>query len=160
MTITSRLTTRSMENVSVELYLGEGASGASCTASHNSSWTFNPKNLVHLSIRLSLACYSRHCTDTTMGDEEPSSIFQLYATRDVHIDVNVFPSFLKSSNFWLFVVFSAKYPRPSRAFNIRFDILQHTFSALKIDQLRLTGETYKPYKGMRGKSDGDIEWRW
>lgn len=99
LTITSRLTTRSMENVSVELYLGEGASGASCTASHNSSWTFNPKNLVHLSIRLSLACYSRHCTDTTMGDEEPSSIFQLYATRDVHIDVNVFPSFLESLTF-------------------------------------------------------------
>ena len=43
---------------------------------------------------------------------------------------------------------------------VRFDIMQHSFSALKIDQLKLTGEIYKPYKGMRPRSFGDIEWRW
>lgn len=43
---------------------------------------------------------------------------------------------------------------------MRFELPQHNFSALKIEQLKLTGEIYKPYKGMRGKSVGDIEWRW
>ncbi|KAL7282033.1 hypothetical protein ACG7TL_003500 [Trametes sanguinea] len=51
-------------------------------------------------------------------------------------------------------------PRPSRAFRVRFEIPQHNYSALKIEQLKLTGENYKPYKGMRGNSLGDIEWRW
>ena len=46
LTLSSRLTTRTMENVYVELYLGEGATGASCIVSHNASWTFNPKTLV------------------------------------------------------------------------------------------------------------------
>ena len=44
--LSSRLTTRTMENVFVELYLGEGATGASCLASHNASWSFNPRTLV------------------------------------------------------------------------------------------------------------------
>lgn len=42
-TLSSRLTTRTMENVLVELYLGEATSGASCIASHNASWTYSPK---------------------------------------------------------------------------------------------------------------------
>ena len=55
---------------------------------------------------------------------------------------------------------SNKVPRPSRAFRVKFEVLQHTFSALKVDQLKLTGEMYKPYKGVRGRSMGDVEWRW
>jgi len=54
---------------------------------------------------------------------------------------------------------SAK-PRPSHALQIRFEIQSYTFSALKVDQLRVTGETYKPYKGVRGRSTGNVEWRW
>lgn len=53
-----------------------------------------------------------------------------------------------------------KHPRPSRAFRIRLEILQHNFSAIRIEQLKLTGEAYKPYKGMRGTSLGNVEWRW
>ena len=51
-------------------------------------------------------------------------------------------------------------PRPSRAIHLTFEIGSHTFSALKIDQLRVSGETYKPFKGVRGRSTADIEWRW
>jgi len=67
-----------------------------------------------------------------------------------------------SSNFHLHGSFtsSAKTARPAHAFRIRFEIHQHSFSALKVDQLRLTGEGYKPYKGVRGHSVGDVEWRW
>jgi AP-3 complex subunit mu len=32
-------------------------------------------------------------------------------------------------------------------------------SALKVDQLKLSGETYKPYKGVRGRALGRVEWR-
>ena len=56
LSFTSRLTTRTMESVVIELYLGEGASGASCTASQNASWSFEPRSLVgHLSRKLRLA---------------------------------------------------------------------------------------------------------
>ncbi|KZT12616.1 clathrin adaptor mu subunit [Laetiporus sulphureus 93-53] len=123
LTLGSRLTTRALDNVMVELFLGEGASGANCVASHNASWSFDPKSL---NLRWELQ------------NVPASSSYTLRGT---------FSS-------------SAKIPRPSRAFRIHFDITQHSFSALKIEQLKLTGEMYKPYKGMRGKSAGDIEWRW
>lgn len=32
-------------------------------------------------------------------------------------------------------------------------------SALKIDRLKLSGETYKPYRCMRGRKLGRVEWR-
>ncbi|KAN0140284.1 hypothetical protein V8E53_002180 [Lactarius tabidus] len=35
----------------------------------------------------------------------------------------------------------------------------HAACALKIDQLKLSAETYKPYKGMRGWALGRVEWR-
>jgi len=55
---------------------------------------------------------------------------------------------------------TAKTARPAHAIRIRFEINKFSFSSLKIDQLRLTGEGYKPYKGVRAKSVGDVEWRW
>jgi len=51
-------------------------------------------------------------------------------------------------------------PRPSHALQVRFEIHSHTFSSLKVEQLKLTGEGYKPYKGVRGHSIGNVEWRW
>ena len=51
-------------------------------------------------------------------------------------------------------------PRPSHALQVRFVIQSHTFSSLKVEQLKLTGEGYKPYKGVRGRSIGSVEWRW
>ncbi|OCH94324.1 clathrin adaptor mu subunit [Obba rivulosa] len=121
--LTSRLTTRPLENVSVELFLGDGAAGANCVASHNASWNFDPKTL---NLRWEIKSLP------------PSSTFSLRG------------SFTSNT----------KNPRPARAFRILFEIIQHSFSALKIEQLKLTGEQYKPYKGMRGRSTGDVEWRW
>jgi hypothetical protein len=34
-----------------------------------------------------------------------------------------------------------------------------SFSGLKVDQLKLSGETYKPYKGLRGRAPGRVEWK-
>ncbi|KAI0721967.1 clathrin adaptor mu subunit [Cerioporus squamosus] len=123
LTLSSRLTTRTMENVYVELYLGEGATGANCLASHNASWTFNPR------------------TQTLVWELKTVVPTANYTFRG---------SFTST----------AENPRPSRALRIRFEIPQHNFSAMKIEQLKLTGEVYKPYKGMRGTSFGNVEWRW
>ena len=37
----------------------------------------------------------------------------------------------------------------SPAVNVGFTIQNHSFSDLKVDQLRVTGEMYKPFKGVR-----------
>ena len=85
-----------------------------------------------------------------------SSTFHLrgsFTSRSVAVLFRII-SIISSSSY------SAKNPRPARAFRIRFEIHQHSFSALKVDQLKLTGEGYKPYKGVRGRCIGDVEWRW
>ncbi|QRV76648.1 Adaptor complexes medium subunit family [Ceratobasidium sp. AG-Ba] len=51
-------------------------------------------------------------------------------------------------------------PRPSRSIMVTFEIVQHSLSMIKIDQLRVTGEPYKPYKGVRSSVEGKIEYRW
>lgn len=44
--LSSKLTTRSMDRITVELYLGEGATGANCTVTSGGKWLFDPKSLV------------------------------------------------------------------------------------------------------------------
>ena len=52
------------------------------------------------------------------------------------------------------------HPRPARAAQISFALPMGTLlSALKVDQLKLSGETYQVYKGMRGRALGRVEWR-
>ncbi|KAI0092541.1 clathrin adaptor mu subunit [Irpex rosettiformis] len=123
LTLNSRLTTKVVEKVTLEWYLGDGATGASCIASNSTSWTFDPRTQA---LRWELKSIS------------PSSSYNLKG------------SFTTTS----------KNPRPSKAFRITFEIPQHSFSSLKVEQLKLTGEVYKPYKGVRVKSTGDLEWRW
>jgi AP-3 complex subunit mu len=100
-----------------------------------------------------------------MGDSEHAVFVQFSSSRVVHIKVsNHYCLFLASPSLPTHLISltdnSAKIARPAHAFRIRFEIHQHSFSALKVDQLRLTGEGYKPYKGVRGRSVGDVEWRW
>lgn len=46
LTLTSRLSAQSIEQITVELFLGEGATGGNCTVSSGASWGFDPKTLV------------------------------------------------------------------------------------------------------------------
>ena len=142
LTLSSRLTTRTMESVIVELYLGEGASSASCTASHGASWSYNPR------------------TQTLVWELKqvvPSASYNIRGTFSstyaAIVSLDAWPTHMSSPH-------RVEHPRPSRAFRVRFEIPQYNFSAIKIEQLKLTGEVYKPYKGMRGSSLGNIEWRW
>lgn len=57
-------------------------------------------------------------------------------------------------------VVRVKVPRPAHAFQIFFELPTHSFSSFKVDQVRLSGENYKLYKGLRTQSCGSIEWRW
>jgi len=136
LTLTSRLASRTMENLSAELYLGEEATGASCMTSSGQWGGGGAKSL-------------------------PSDVSWRFDSKKkvLRWEIQNMPS---SSTFHLRGSFtsSAKNPRPARALRIRFEIHQHSFSALKVDQLKLTGEGYKPYKGVRGRCIGDVEWRW
>ena len=52
------------------------------------------------------------------------------------------------------------HPCPARAAQVSFVLLPGVLlSALKVDQLKLSGETYKPYKGVRAWAFGRVEWR-
>ncbi|KAF8609266.1 clathrin adaptor mu subunit [Ceratobasidium sp. AG-I] len=55
---------------------------------------------------------------------------------------------------------SEQAPKPSRSLLVNFEIPQNSLSMIKIDQLRVTGESYKPYKGVRSSVEGKIEYRW
>ncbi|GJJ07396.1 hypothetical protein Clacol_001598 [Clathrus columnatus] len=121
-TLISRLSGKTM-SVRVELYLGNGSTGANCTCSAGSNWGYDPSKMVLY---------------WDMGTINPLSTNTLRGT---------FTS-------------SAEQPRISPAIQAQFEIDQHTYSSLKIDQLKLSGESYKPYKGVRSRSRGMVEFRW
>ncbi|KAF7301598.1 MHD domain-containing protein [Mycena indigotica] len=138
--LTSRMPSHTLDNVVVEMFLGDGATGVKGSTSRGDggnaglrgsdgsnsvtgSWTFDSrKTAVRWEISQAL----------------PSSVWLLRGSYSCLNGV----------------------PRPAHALQIRFDIASYTFSALKVDQLKVTGENYKPYKGVRGRSSGSIEWRW
>ncbi|KAF5357655.1 hypothetical protein D9758_007443 [Tetrapyrgos nigripes] len=141
-TLSSRLSTHALENVEVELCLGQGAGGIKCALSRGlggggfinasgrsaegtagASWSYDSETTV-LQWRIAIV--------------PPSSSWSLRGSFTT----------------------SARVPRPAHAIVVRFEISSHTFSALKVDQLKVTQEQYKPYKGVRGRSSGVVEWRW
>ncbi|KAF8631235.1 hypothetical protein AX15_002564 [Amanita polypyramis BW_CC] len=141
-TLTSRLTTRAMENLTAELHLGKGAEGIKCITGRGSGGfgrgLSNLESGANVSIGASWAFDSgKRVLRWEIPNVPPASSWTL---KGSYTTITV--------------------PRPSRAIHLKFEIASHTFSALKIDQLRVSGENYKPYKGVRGRSTGDIEWRW
>ncbi|TRM68515.1 Mu homology domain-containing protein [Schizophyllum amplum] len=136
--LTSRLTTRDIENFVGEIDLGQSATAVKCTcssgrstvgsslagASHGASWMFDSRN---------------HTLRWTIPRVAPAATYTIEGS---------------------FGSGTMQAPRPAHAVRTTFAIPTQTFSMLKVDQLKLTGEMYKPYKGVRGKSDCDIEWRW
>ncbi|OJA07680.1 hypothetical protein AZE42_01874 [Rhizopogon vesiculosus] len=136
-TFTLTLTSRSMkvmENVELELYLGEDAISAQCTLSSAGSGV------------------------GSVGSADGSWTFD---SRKKMLRWEILN--MRSSGSWILRgswTSKIKAPRPAHAFQIRFEIPSFSFSSLKVDQLRLSGETYKMYKGVRMRSKGSLEWRW
>ncbi|KAI0260936.1 Mu homology domain-containing protein [Gloeopeniophorella convolvens] len=59
-----------------------------------------------------------------------------------------------------FVHAGAGRARPARAVQVAFTLPPGALhSSLKVDGLKMAGETYKPYKGVRGRAEGRVEWR-
>lgn len=85
-TLVSRQTTKTMENVTVELHLGEGASSASCIASHGASWSFNPRTLVRSWLCRTVP--SDCVTDIDLGAQSCCPINVLQPSRVVQFDVS------------------------------------------------------------------------
>ncbi|KAF9016571.1 clathrin adaptor, mu subunit [Hymenopellis radicata] len=50
-------------------------------------------------------------------------------------------------------------PSPARVVLVRFSVSSHTFSSLRVSKFTIS-EEYTPFKGVRGRSEGQIEWRW
>jgi AP-3 complex subunit mu len=113
-----------LDDVAVELYLGAGASGATCSAvTGGGEWTYVP---AHRKLRWSLPPTASGRNATLRGT---------FTSTDAH-------------------------PRPARAAQVSFALPAGAMlSALKVDQLKLSGETYKPYKGVRARALGRVEWR-
>ncbi|KAH9482902.1 AP-3 complex subunit mu-1 [Psilocybe cubensis] len=141
-TLTSRLNGRSLENLVIELNLGEGASGIKCVAGRGTG---------------GLGRGGIGAMDVVGGSSGASWAFDSRKKVLKWEIINVPPS----SSWNLRGSFSTPIvPRPSHALQVKFEIQSYTFSSLKVEQLKIIGETYKPYKGVRGRSIGDVEWRW
>uniref|UniRef100_A0A8H7Y1W4 MHD domain-containing protein n=1 Tax=Psilocybe cubensis TaxID=181762 RepID=A0A8H7Y1W4_PSICU len=143
-TLTSRLNGRSLENLVIELNLGEGASGIKCVAGRGTG---------------GLGRGGIGAMDVVGGSSGASWAFDSRKKVLKWEIINVPPS----SSWNLRGSFSTPpsiVPRPSHALQVKFEIQSYTFSSLKVEQLKIIGETYKPYKGVRGRSIGDVEWRW
>jgi AP-3 complex subunit mu len=133
LTLTSRLI-KVMENLELNFYLGEDATSAQCTLSSAGS------------------------SVGSVGSADGSWSFNS-RTKTLRWEILN----MRSSGSWILRgswTSNIKAPRPAHAFQIRFEIPSYSFSSLKVDQLRLSTETYKMYKGVRMRSKGSIEWRW
>lgn len=125
-----------LEDVAVELYLGSGATGVTSTgATGGGEWTYLP---ARRTLRWSLTSSASTTSGTARTVSAPGRTATLrgtFASSDAH-------------------------PRPARAAQISFALPAGALlSAMKVDQVKLSGEAYKVYKGMRGRALGRVEWR-
>ncbi|KAF8914140.1 clathrin adaptor mu subunit [Gymnopilus junonius] len=135
---------RPLENVVIELHLGDGASGIKCIAARGTG------GLGHGGVG---------SMDMGMGGNTGASWAFDSRRKVLKWEISNVPP---SSSWNIRGSFSTPTiaPRPSHALQVRFEIQSYTFSSLKVEQLKITGETYKLYKGVRGRALGNVEWRW
>ncbi|KAJ7590738.1 Mu homology domain-containing protein [Mycena floridula] len=132
----SRLNTHTFDNLVGEIYLGQGAGAIKCTSSRGHGGFGN---------------------STTEGKTSSSS--WVFDSRRMVLKWEI--PHVPPSSTWLLRGSFTSSSRPSRAINIRFEIASHTYSSMKVEQLKVSsaGEAYKPFKGVRGRSTCDVEWR-
>ncbi|KAH8986338.1 clathrin adaptor mu subunit [Lactarius akahatsu] len=126
-----------LEDVAVELYLGSGATGATCTCR---KWW----QRVDVRARAAHAALVPRALRLRNPRCHPFRLRAGYGARRCGARSRA--------------GMRTRAPRARRRYRSR--CLQGALlSALKIDQLKLSGETYKPYKGVRGRALGRVEWR-
>ncbi|KAG1850469.1 clathrin adaptor mu subunit [Suillus tomentosus] len=133
LTLTSRLI-KVMEDLELKFYLGEDATSAQCTLSNAGS---------------------------SVGSVESADGSWSFNSRTKTLQWEILK--MQSLGSWILRgsrTSKIKAPRPAHAFQICFKIPSYSFSSLKVNQLRLSSETYKMCKGVRMRRKGSIEWRW
>ncbi|KAJ7762805.1 Mu homology domain-containing protein [Mycena maculata] len=142
--LTSRMPSHALESLVAEMYLGEGAGGVKCVANRG----------------VGGGNVGRRGIPETVSSGSASGSWAFDAKKMVvRWEIPVVPP----SSVWLLwgsFTSSSSGARAAHALQVRFAISSYTFSSLKVDQLKVTGEVYKPYKGVRGRATGDVEWRW
>lgn len=145
-TLTSRLTSRTIDNLVAEYHLGEGATGIKCVVSQGTVSNFG-RSIGALS---------------AAGITNTSAASWVFDAKKQVLRWEI-PSFPGGSSWNIqgsYTSTISKPPRPSHALRVHFEITAHTFSSLKVDQLKFSGEQYKVFKGVKGRSLGDVEFRW
>ncbi|KAJ7179515.1 Mu homology domain-containing protein [Mycena filopes] len=141
--LTSRMPSHALESLVAEMYLGEGAGGVKCVATRGDGG----------------GNVGRRGDVVTSGSASGSWTFD--ARKMIQVVRWEIPIVPPSSTWTLRGSFtSSGKSQPAHALQVRFAVSSYTFSALKVDQLKVTGEVYKPYKGVRGRAVADVEWRW
>lgn len=156
--LTSRLPSHAIENLIAEMYLGAGVVGLNCTTNRGTSGGGFSNTSGKSSGASAASSWVFDSRKSTLRWEIP-----LVAPSS---------SWSISGSFRSTPSTKPTTPRPSHAIQFRFEIPGHTYSAMKVEQLKVTqsgmggvsdtgkGGPQKPYKGVRGRSVGDIEWRW
>ena len=105
--------------------------------------------------------YKWQLVGSKVGDCQRALLEYLGSSGIVQYSVRTFfPPHLKYIVDQYGLKFRTATPRPSHALQVRFEIQTYTFSSLKVNQIKVSGESYKLYKGFRGRSLGSVEWRW
>ncbi|WWC69284.1 uncharacterized protein I206_103222 [Kwoniella pini CBS 10737] len=145
LTLTSRLSSRPLEDIVISIYLGRGATSVSATAQGDrkpigirsdegvadghvggGNWEFDPHTQI---MKWNLA--------SLVTSERSPTLTGSFASSETQ-------------------------PTPSPSFDVSFNVQHHSFSNLRVDQLKVTGDVmYKPFKGVRQIArSGKIEVRW
>ncbi|KAN0140293.1 Mu homology domain containing protein, partial [Lactarius tabidus] len=117
------------------------------------AFTPRPDVLKDIGVELYLGSVASGCTCLREARALISRLFCFYDLR--HFPFRVGTATLRGT-----FASSDAHPRPTRPAQISFALPAGTLlSVLKIDQLKLSAETYMPYKGMRGRALWRVEWR-
>ncbi|WWD16046.1 hypothetical protein CI109_100471 [Kwoniella shandongensis] len=151
LTLSSRLNTRPLEDVVVSIYLGKGATSVSATP------TGDRKPLNHGLGGHGLkedGVGEGHVGGGTWEFDPHTQILKWSLSSLVSTEraATLTGSFTSTEN----------QPVPSPSFDVSFNIQHHSFSNLRVDQLKVQGDVmYKPFKGVRQMSRaGKLEVRW
>ncbi|WWC60961.1 uncharacterized protein I303_103538 [Kwoniella dejecticola CBS 10117] len=144
-TLSSRLSGRPLEDIVLSIYLGKGATAASATAQGDRK---------PIGVRTEESVADGHVGGGTWQFDPHTQVFKWNLASLVTTERS--PTLTGS------FASSEAQPTPSPSFDVSFNIQHHSFSNLRVDQLKVTGDVmYKPFKGVRQLArSGKIEVRW
>ncbi|WVR05293.1 hypothetical protein IAU60_002306 [Kwoniella sp. DSM 27419] len=145
LTLTPRLSHRPLEDVTISIFLGKGASTVSATANGDRR---------PLGTRIEEGVADGHVGGGNWEFDPHTQI--LTWTLSSLVSTERAPTLTGS------FTSTETQPVPSPAFTLSFNIQHHTFSNLRVDQLKVLGDVmYKPFKGVRQMArSGKVEVRW